>query len=254
MKTIRYVVVMILAVAMGTVQAEVQQTKDAAQLMDDYHEVGFLSDYSRLKPDEMDDHALIYRDPAVDAAKYNKLLIDRIKIFFEDEAAYKGIDPTELKALTDYFHDAIVKAVSAEPNGYPVVTETGPDVIHLRLAVTNVVPNKPEASMVSLAVPFLWLADAGTGVAKGEAGSTAFVGEASVEMEALDSMSNEQVAAYIQTRIPKKYNYTEGVTKGVTSYANAYSTWAYTKKAMDGWAQFIRQRLDAAHSVAPKAD
>ena len=108
--------------------------------------------------------------------------------------------------------------------------------------------------MVSLAVPFLWLADAGTGVAKGEAGSTAFVGEASVEMEALDSMSNQQVAAYIQTRIPKKYNYTQGVSKGVTSYANAYSTWAYTKKAMDGWAQFIRQRLDAAHGIAPKAD
>lgn len=135
-----------------------------------------------------------------------------------------------------------------------MVTETGPNVVHLRLAVTNVVPNKPEASMVSLAVPFLWLADAGTGVAKGEAGSTAFVGEASVEMEALDSMSNKQVAAYIQTRIPKKYNYIEGLSRGVTSYANAYSTWAYTKKAMDGWAQFIRQRLDAAHSVAPKAD
>ena len=153
-QTIRYIVIVILTIVVGTVQADVQQTEGAAELMDDYHETGFLSDYSRLQPDETDDHALIYRDPTVDTAKYNKLLIDRIKIFFKDAAAYKGIDPTELKALTDYFHDAIVKAVSAEPNGYPVVTETGPDVVHLRLAVTNVVPNKPEASVVSLAVPF----------------------------------------------------------------------------------------------------
>jgi hypothetical protein len=40
----------------------------------------------------------------------------------------------------------------------------------------------------------------GAGVAKGRAGSTAFLGEATVEADALDSSSREQLAAYIEDR------------------------------------------------------
>jgi hypothetical protein len=206
-----------------------------------YQPKGFLSDYSKLKSEGDDSEAFIYIDSAVDFGKYRKLLIDRIKIWFKDDADYKGIDPTDLKALTDYFHHAIVKAVEDK---HPVVTEPGPDVLRLRIAVTDLVPNKPSASVVSLAVPFLWVADAGTGVAKGETGSTAFSGEATVEFEALDSVSTRQVAAYIETRAGKKYNWTHGVEEGVSSYLKAYSTWDYTKQAMDYWAQLLRKRLD----------
>ena len=63
-------------------------------------------------------------------------------------------------------------------------------------------------------MPFLWVADAGSGVAQGHTGSTAFVGHASIELEALDSVSSEQVAADIETRMGKKYNWTEGVSQG----------------------------------------
>ncbi|MGB5425912.1 MAG: hypothetical protein WBN95_03915 [Gammaproteobacteria bacterium] len=38
-----------------------------------------------------------------------------------------------------------------------------------------------------MAGPFAWVADAGSGVATGEAGSTVFTGHASIEVEALDS-------------------------------------------------------------------
>jgi len=125
-------------------------------------------------------------------------------------------------------------------------------VLRLRIAVTDLVPNKPEASVVSLVVPFLWVADAGTGVAKGETGSTAFTGEATIEMEALDSVSSQQLGAFIETRVGKKYNWTKGVTEGVTSYAKAYTKWDYTKKAMDFWAQRLRMRMDALHGKAPE--
>jgi hypothetical protein len=135
-----------------------------------------------------------------------------------------------------------------------MVSEPGPDVLRLRVAVTDLVPNKPEASVVSLAVPFLWVADAGSGVAKGDAGSTVFTGEATVEVEALDSESSEQLVAFIETEAGKKYNWAKGVTKGVTGYMNAYSKWNYTKTAMDDWAHLLRLRLDAAHGITtPKA-
>ncbi len=221
----------------------------ALPTFDDYTAKGFLSEYAKLEPVAGDQDAFRYLDPEADFSRYNKLLIDRIKVFYQEDSDYKGIDPDDLKALTDYFHQALVKAMG---DAYPVVDEPGPDVLRLRIAVTDLVPNKPEASMVSLVVPFLWVADAGTGVAKGETGSTAFTGEATIEMEALDSVSSQQLGAYIETRVGKKYNWTKGVTEGVTSYVKAYSKWDYTKKAMDFWAQRLRTRMDELHGKAPE--
>lgn len=210
-----------------------------------YQHKDFMSDYSKLQPEGGESKALKYRDAAVDFAKYDKLMIDRIKVWVKDDAEYKGIDPAELKELVDYFHQAIVDAVSDK---YPVVTKPGPDVLRLRIAITDLVPNKVSASVVSLVVPALWLGEAGAGAAEGEAGSTPFVGEATIELEAMDSQSNQQVAAYIETRIGKKYYWTKGVATGVSQYSKAYSTWAYTKEAMDYWAKLVRERLDAARA------
>ena len=233
-----------LLLAAAVVGNNVHAADSNSPKLGDYQTVGFLSDYSKLKPEAGDSNAYAFQASPEVGGKYNKVIIDRIKIFFTDESEYKGVDPTDLKALTDYFHHALVKALG---NAYPVVTDPGPDVVRLRIAVTNVTANKPAASLVTLAVPFLWIADAGTGVAKGQTGSTAFVGKASIEAEALDSVSNQQVAAYVETEIPKKYDWTHGLAKGVTSYADAYSAWAYTKEAMDIWAKHIRERMDAVH-------
>jgi hypothetical protein len=213
----------------------------------DYQAKGFLTDYSGLKPFEEDDGTYRYRDASADLGHYNKLLVDRIKLWFKEDSEYKGIDPDELKELTDYFYEAINKAVG---DAYPLVTEPGPDVLRLRIAITDVVPNKPSASVTTLVVPFLWVGEAGTGVAKGDTGSTMFTGQASIEFEALDSVSSQQLAAFIETRTGQKYDWTHGVSKGVSSYIKAYSKWDYTKQAMDGWAQLLRERLDALHGKA----
>jgi len=213
----------------------------------DYKPAGFLSDYSKLKSKGRDSEAYSYVDPSAEMGKYNKLMVDRIKIYLKEDAPSKEIDPAELKELADYFHQAIVKAV--EPV-YPVVNEPGPDVLRMRIAITDLVPNKPEASVVTLVVPYLWIAEGGAGVAKGKAGSTPFIGEAAVEAEALDSVSSKQLAAYIEERVGKKYNWTHGVDTAVKDYLKAYSTWAYTKQAMDHWAQTLRKALDRWHGKA----
>jgi len=217
----------------------------------DYKAKGFLSDYSHIKADGENGKVYRYRAPSVDASRYHKLMIERIRIWLKPGTEDNGIDPAELKELVDYFHKAIVEAVQ---DAYPVVDEPGPDVLRVRIAVTDIVPNKVEASVVSLVVPYLWVGEASAGAAKGEPGSTPFVGEATLELEALDSVNGEQVAAYIETRVGKKYNWTEGVQKGVDAYLKAYSTWAYTKQSMDDWAQLIRTRLDAVHGKVKKAE
>ena len=212
-----------------------------APTLGEYTTKGFLSDYSKLAPVEGDKDAFKYVDASVDFTKYQKLLIDRIKVWYKDDSDYKGIDPDDLKALTDYFHQAIVDAVGGD---YKIVTEPGPDVLRVRIAVTDLVPNKPEASVVSLAVPFAWVADAGSGAAKGEVGSTAFTGQATIEMEAMDSVSSQQVGAYVDKEVGKKYQWSKGIGEGISSYAKAYSKWDYTKKAMDQWAQRLKKTLD----------
>jgi uncharacterized protein DUF3313 len=210
----------------------------------EYQGKGFLTDYTKLAPSQKGNGAYLYRNPEADFTAYHRLMVDRIKVWFKDDSAYKGIDPEELKMLTDYFYKAIEKAVG---DAYPMVAEPGPDVMRLRIAVTDLVPNKPEASLTTLVVPFGWVGEAGAGAATRGPGSTPFTGEATIEFEALDSVSSKQLSAYIETKVGKKYVWTEGVEKGVSGYMEAYSKWDYTKKAMDDWAQLLRTRLDESH-------
>ena len=95
---------------------------------------GFLSDYSGISTSKNPDGAYEFYDNKTDFSNYKKLMVDRIKIWFKDDSTYKGIDPDELKMLTDYFYGAIEKAVG---DSYPLVEEPGPDVMRLRIAASG---------------------------------------------------------------------------------------------------------------------
>ena len=68
----------------------------------------------------------------------------------------------------------------------------------------------------------------------------------------MDSVSSQQVGAYIDREAGKKYAWDEGISKGVTSYLDAYSKWDYTKKAMDLWAQRLKATFDELEGKARK--
>jgi len=246
MKMTKLLTAVALSVTLASPVATNAESAIKGTMFGEYQTKGFLTDYSKL-PSTGNDGAFEFRDPAANFGKYNKLLVDRIKIWFKDDIEYKGIDPEELKQLTDYFYSAIEKAVG---DAYPMVSEPGPDVLRLRIAVTDIIPNKPEASVTSFIVPYLWVGEASAGAAMKEAGTTPFTGEASIEIEALDSESSTQLAAFIETKLGIKYNWTHGIEAGVSDYIRAYSKWAYTEQAMDHWAGLIRQRLDEAHGKA----
>lgn len=219
----------------------------------EYKYSGFLPQdiYANLKPDEDKSGALIYRKPDADLKKYNKFIFERIVVSISDEAEYKAIDPNELKALTDYFQEAIIKQLGKD---YPQVQEPGPDVLRLKVALTELVPTKTGYSVVTLIVPYATVADLASGAAsKGGTGSSPYLGETSIEMMAIDSMSNEVLVGYVERRIGKKYdvNLDKGVGKAVTegygSYFKSFTSWGYAQKAFDYWAAKLRQRLDIIH-------
>lgn len=223
-------------------------TKKSAE----YQYSGFLSDYSRLEPDT-DESGEIYIDPSVDFRKYDKILLERIMVWYKEDSEYKGIDPAELKMLTDYFHDAIVKELG---EAYPLVTESGPGVLRVRMAITELIPAKPAMSVVVLVTPYATVADLASGsVSNKEAGSPPYLGDTAIEVEVLDSETNDQLGAYVERRVPKKYNVdtSEGAGGAVQTYASSYfksyTEWGYTKAAFDYWAKGLRRRLDEARGV-----
>jgi hypothetical protein len=222
-----------------------------------YKYVGFLSDYSKLKP-ASDGKAMTYMKPGSDFKGYGKLMVNRVKFFYKDDAEYKGIDPTDLKTLSDYFDESLLKKLG---NAYPLIDEPGPDVLSVRIAITEIIPNKPAVSVVTLVVPYLTAADLASGPAtKGGAGSNFYVGSTAIEAEFIDSRTGEQIAAYVEKYIPKKYDVdlkkgVVGATKhGFKEYFRAYSTWDYTKEAFDFWLLKLRHRLDEAHGKTPPGE
>ena len=221
-----------------------------------YKYSGFLSDYSKLRPDVNEKGAMIWRKPGVDFSKYDKVMVDRLMFVFKDDTEDKVIDATELKALADYFHEAFVKDLGKE---YPVVNAPGPGVLRIRAAVTEIIPNKPEYSVVALVVPYLTFADmAATLDSKGGAGSSFYLGNTVIEAELMNSQTNEQLCAFVERYYPKKYdiNLSNGVESAVTTgfgqYFKAYSTWDYTKEALNHWALMVRAGLDRAHGKTPQ--
>ena len=201
---------------------------------------GFLSDYSKLQPDPDGSKAMRYINPETSLKKYNKVMIDKIVISLKSDAEYKAIDPEEMKALTDYFREAITKELGSD---YPVVNQAGPGVLRARIAITDLVPTKTAMTVVVLVTPYATVADLASGAAsKGGAGSAPYLGHSAVEVEGMDSETLQPVFSYVEQKFPKKYD-----VENPTAYFDAYSTWAYVKNNFDYWAKKFRTRMDEAH-------
>lgn len=213
---------------------------------------GFLTHPDRLQPVPGESGAYRWIDSDAKLAQYNQILLERIQVQLASDAEYKAIDPTELKMLTDYFHQAIVKALG---DTYSVVSRVGPGVLRVKITIVDLVPTKPEMSVVALVVPYATVADVTSGAAAGgPAGSAPYLGRTGIAVQFIDSQTSRVIAEYADTQVGRKYvvdtakGVGSAITIGFSDYAKAYSTWAYAQQAFDGWAQQFRARLDQAHS------
>ena len=214
-----------------TAQAQ-EPSKQEDQLLS--HESGFLGDYySRLQPDPENSDLLDYWKNKDVLKNANKFILDPVIVYLIPEAQQRGIDPEQLAKLTQYF----TKAISDELKSghYELVTEPGPGVLVLRVAITNVEPagGKENAAMkgaedaathavapgVSLLVPRL------------------SVGKVAIEGEIVDSVSGEVMVAFITSKDGRRY----------FSGLKAYEKWGDIDAAFKAWAKNFRERLDKAH-------
>ena len=164
---------------------------------------GFLSDYKRLSARALERrHPVLARHGRRHTRKYDKVLIARMVVTLKDTEG-KGVDPTDLKALTDYFHASLAKALKPQ---MPVVDQPGAGVVVIRIALTDLVPTDVARSATGTMIPFGFVAEAGSGAASGRpAGSTPYLGQTGMEMQFRDGATDAILAECRDTEIGRKY-------------------------------------------------
>jgi hypothetical protein len=139
----------------------------------------------RLQPTG-DDGAMRWKDPAVDFRKYDRILIERIRVDLDADSS--SVDPNELKALVDYFHQTVVKAIDPP---YRIVDRPGRGVLRVRVTLVDLVATKPAVSVAVLLTPYATLPDLISGTTGGgPAGSAPYLGQWAAQFRSrLDQIS-----------------------------------------------------------------
>ncbi len=185
----------------------------------------FGEKYPHFKPGPEGGADLLYIKKGVDFSKYSKIMVDQ-QFYFDSGSKYNAIHPKAIAALEEAMLKAIVDATG---NTYPLVDKPRPDVLRIRLAITDLIP-------LSLATA----ANHKRSVENQEdiLGKYISIGGASMQAEFLDSWTNERVGAVIDIKSVEKFTDVRGIDE-----------WENTKEAFMFWADRLRQFLDKAHGL-----
>jgi hypothetical protein len=183
MKTYRNVLVILTAVAMLAMLFGCAGSQKRSYS-------GFLDDYSQLKkgPGDID---LRYLKAGVDFKKYNKVMLDEVAFFLSPESKYQGLKASEVKELSDAFYEIYIETL-----GNIFTDKPGPGVVRMRLALTNIERSNPVSGTMTTVVP---VGLAVSVVSRGATGEYVGIGSATAEVECLDSLTNERIAAGVDT-------------------------------------------------------
>ena len=194
---------------------------------------GFLDGYyEKLGPGPKDGAKLRWLKPDVDFGKYDKVMLDSVVFFLAEDSEHKGIDGNEMKALTDAFNLALINAFKDK---YPVVSDPGPDVLRIRVAITDIKQSSPGISAVTSIIPV------GLGVSlvrKGATDSWTGSGATSAEFLAIDTVTNLVVGAAQDTKS--------------AGFDERFSKWGSAEAAFKFWAERIRMFMDTSHGMESK--
>jgi len=212
---------------------------------------GFLSNYDKLQQTEWGNGIECWRDPGLDAKKYDKAMISRIVVSLKPSDGKETlVDPTDLKKLTDYFQDSLATALKPQMK---VVDAPEPGTVMIAVALTSLKPTSVARSVTGTLIPFGFVAEAGSGVAKGgPAGSTPYLGETGMEMQFLDATSGAVLGECRDTTVGRKYAAqmdSSAVDTWANGYMNSFQAWSYAKNAFDKWSLLVAQRFAELRGV-----
>ena len=174
---------------------------------------GFLEDYPPLEPLDGVANALVWRAPNL-SGQYRAVYFEQPEVFLDPDSPYKGIQPDMVKALSDVLLDIV--QTDAVERGRDVADEPGPDVMHARVALTNVYVKRRDRVYrpISSYSGFRLRAAIGRNLS---------LVEATIEVELLDGESNERLGVVIVQEGQRRVEELE-VDEFVTSWSEIVST------------------------------
>jgi hypothetical protein len=191
---------------------------------------GFLGNYyKKLQPGPKGGGEMRWLKPGTDFSKYNKVMLESVVFYFAPDSKDKSIDPELMKGLSDAFNLELVNALKDK---YPIVSEPGPDVVHIKIALTGITQSRPVLSGFTTVMP---VGLAVSVVKKGATGAWTGSGATGAELMAIDTASNEVVAV--------------GQDKQTAGFTSRFSKYGSANEAFKFWAGRIRIFLDEAHGV-----
>ncbi|MHC4990346.1 MAG: DUF3313 domain-containing protein [Planctomycetota bacterium] len=166
---------------------------------------GFISDYSNLEP--VTDKAR-YLSPRL--AEYHSFIVDPVQIReIKDPPILSEPERAEIAA---YFREALVKVLISD--GHTVTDEVGPSTARVRLAITDI--NKST----------WWL-----NLHPGSKLTGAGAGGASMEGEVIDSVTGEQLAAFVKSGTGNQFE------------LDHFDELDDVKNVIDAWAREAKRRF-----------
>jgi len=195
---------------------------------------GFLGNYAqKLEPGPDGGAKMRWLKPGVNFAKYDKIILEHVVFFLDDTAQYKGIDTAEMDELAKKCDLALVNALK---DTYAIVTEPGPDVVQIRMAITDLKQSSPVRSGISTVTMVTPIGLGVNLIRRGATGKWTGSGETGSELMALDSLTGEVIAV-------AKDEKSAGFTK---RYGKLHSV----EEAFQFWGERLKLFLDQARSAA----
>jgi hypothetical protein len=199
---------------------------------------GFLKDYSQLKDLGGDTAMLSTINPNAKFSTYTKIMLDPIRAYASSkDSSMAKMEKEKQQMLLNYFDAALRENLKKD---YTLVSQPGPDVMRIRVALTEASGSMVLLDTVSSVIPWGIAISAVKAIITGKHLS---VGEVGAECEGLDSMTGTQLFAAVDARVGRKY----------TLKLDKFSKWHTAKDACDFWAEQLHERLLEKSGKAPKA-
>ena len=225
--SIRKVMTVVLAMALASVIISCASTGSLSKTASTTSQTkGFLNGYSKyLKPGP--EGGKRWFKPGVDFGKYHKIMLDSIVFFLADDSEYKGINAYEMKDLADKCNRELFTVLN---DTYPIVSDPGPDVVRIRIAITDLKQSRPALSAITTVIP---VGLAISVIKRGVGGSWTGSGATGAEFMALDSMTNEVIAV--------------GQDERKAGFEARFTKWGSAEEAFKFWGERIKLFMDQAH-------
>ena len=182
---------------------------------------GFLGDYSQLAPREGYEAALVYVRPGVDWSRYGSIEIDSVTLWATEETV--KLSEKDQQMLTDVLYKSLHDTLGEK---FTLVDHPRGDTLRIRAALTQAHGSNVALRTITTYVPVGLVLSVAVGNAADVAKN---VGQATVEIEVLDPVTRQRLAAAVDSRAGRKNPVS----------TRTFTTWGDVDAAADFWAERV---------------